>query len=294
MGERYLNVDIGGSVSELRAFIKEFELKSKLKSLLRKVKGLEFESYKEYSPGDDASVIDWKASKRANKILVRQFVEEKNLRVMFLVDVGESMVSGSSDKLKCEYAAEIVSAFAHLISSSGDKFGFILFSDDVKKFIRPSGGDRHFRTLVNEITDPLIYSGVFDLNKSLDFMLNYLKGDISSVVFLSDFISFDEESGKKLALVARKFETIALMIRDPLDGTLPDFLGEITIEDPVTGSQLVVNPKIARNVYEKLSLQQKNLVKNSFFDKRVDLVELATDKPFAPVLSSFLKERTRR
>ena len=52
-----------------------------------KGKGLEFAGYREYSPDDDSTMIDWKASSRANEIMVKEMVEERNLNVFFLIDV---------------------------------------------------------------------------------------------------------------------------------------------------------------------------------------------------------------
>ena len=59
-----------------------------------KGKGSEFDGYRDYSLDDDASLIDWKASVRGNKLFVKQFVEERNINIFFLVDVSESMVLG--------------------------------------------------------------------------------------------------------------------------------------------------------------------------------------------------------
>jgi len=57
-----------------------------------KGRGLEFADYRDYTQNDDASLIDWKASARANKTLVKEFVEERNLNVFLLIDVIYSIV----------------------------------------------------------------------------------------------------------------------------------------------------------------------------------------------------------
>ena len=75
---------------------------------LLKGKGFEFEGYRAYTLEDDSRDIDWKASLRAQELLVRILVEERNVKVFFLFDVSNSMCFSSVDKLKCEYGAEII------------------------------------------------------------------------------------------------------------------------------------------------------------------------------------------
>src|SRR3989344_8757002 len=100
---RRLNVDIPGRISELQAAVRDFEFKTKLYRVILRGRGVEFDGFRSYSSDDDASAIDWRASRRANKLLVRQYIEERNLSVVFAVDVGEHMVFGSTEKLKCEF-----------------------------------------------------------------------------------------------------------------------------------------------------------------------------------------------
>ena len=291
--KRSLNVDIGRSISEFKAAMKEFELKYKLYKIIMRGKGLEFDSYRDYSNDEDAEAIDWKASMRANKLLARKYREERNLKVVFVIDVGENMVFGSTNKLKCEYAVETVAAFAHLIISSGDKIGYVTFSDKVQNYIKPATGQKQFNRFISDITNPDIYSGMSDISIALDFVLTYVN-NVESIILVSDFISFDESTLKNLSLIANKVETLALMIRDPLDRTLPDVTGELVLEDPKTGQQLLVNPKIVRNAYESISLQQEDLLRKACVRYNIDLLELITDKGFVPYLSEFLRSRVKQ
>ena len=144
MVSRSLNIDLAGCISSFEAAALEFELKTKIYRILFRGRGLEFMQFRAYAPEDDASLIDWKASVRAQRPLVRSYKEEKDLRIVFLVDMSDSMVFGSTEKLKCEYAAEVALAFAHLILSSGDKVGFILFNERVFHYSLPRGGMQQF------------------------------------------------------------------------------------------------------------------------------------------------------
>ncbi|MEM4230685.1 MAG: DUF58 domain-containing protein [Candidatus Pacearchaeota archaeon] len=286
------NADISGSISEFEYLMKEFVLKKKLYRMLFIAKALDFDGYREYSTLDDASAIDWKASLRANEILVKKYKEEENLKVVFVVDTSENMVIGSEKKLKCEYAAEVVAALSHFIMSTEDKIGMVFFGSNVKDYLPPARGDNHFRLIVDILTNPENYYGWSNLKDALEYLLSYVSSN--AVIIVSDFLSFDKETKETLNLVANKFETMALIIKDPIDKTLPKVFGEIAIEDPKTGKQILINPAIARKSYEKNAMKKEEFLRSSLTEIGVDFVELTTNVSFIPLLAEFLKTRIKR
>ena len=293
MVDKRLNSDIAGSIAMFESVMKSFEIRTKVYRTMLKGRGVEFDGYRDYAPDDDSSVIDWKASMKANKTLAKQYTEERNLKIVFIIDTGEKMVFGSTDKLKCEYSAEVVAALANLILTSRDKVGYILFGDSVKEFVTPQVGKKHFVQFMNVLTDASTYGGTSHLENALDFVLRYLDKSIASIVLVSDFIGMDETVKDKMTLVAKKFETMALIIKDPIDKSLPDVHGELVIEDPHSGERMLINPSLAKGNYEKFAREQDLFVKQTFFNLGVDVLELMTDKPFVSNLATFLKERAR-
>ena len=288
-----LNVDIPRAITEFEAAAKEFELKEKLYRIIFRGKGLEFDKFRDYAPDEDASSIDWKASLRSNKLIAKQYIEERDLNIVFIFDVSENMLLGSADKLKCEYAVEIFAALAHLIINSNDRVGIVLFSDGVKEFIPPKGGTNQFFYIIDKLSDPSTYSGGARVDKLLKFVLEYLGKNIDVVIFISDFIRVDERALNDLFLVSHKFESIAIMVRDMLDKTFPDIDREIVIEDPATKEQILVNPKAIKEIYEKSALERERVVKGIFRKANIDMVELLTNKSFALDLAGFLSERAK-
>jgi len=216
------------------------------------------------------------------------------LKIIFVLDVSENMIFGSQEKLKCEYAAEVVASFAHLINSTGDKTGSIFFSDKVKSTRRPSGGERNFHRFVDELTDAEIYGGVQNLDVVFNYILNFLGRDIDSIVIVSDFLSFNEQHKKNLAFIGRKFETLVIALRDPLDIALPEFSGEVVLEDPSSGQQLLINPEIAKNAYQIITAEKRKILTETCEANNIDILEISTGDPFVPVLAEFLKARIRR
>ncbi len=290
---RSFNADIASSIAEFHSLMRGFELKKKLYRVLVRGKGVDFEGYRDYTRDDDSNLIDWKASKRTNKLIIKQYQEERNRKVLFIIDVSENMIFGSEKKLKCEYAAEVVGAFIHFIITTRDRCGILLFSDSIKKFIPPLGGIQQFHYCVASITDPLIYGGRANLADALEYVLTYVQSSLVSIILVSDFLVVNEKAKRNLSFIAKKFETLALRIKDKLDYTLPDIAAEIVIEDSKTGQQLLVNPKVARQMYERIVRKQTEELSQLCREGHIDLINLSTAEPFAPHLAEFLKERTR-
>jgi uncharacterized protein (DUF58 family) len=252
--------------------------------------GLEFDGYREYTDTDDASLIDWKASAKCNQVLVKEYVEERNLNVFVLVDVSSSMMLGTTDKLKSEYAAELGAALGFTVLSSSDSFGFAMFSDDIITTMHPQAGNKSMYLFMKHIVDTERYGGKNDLSKALKFMIHYLR-ETAVVFIISDFTNLDEEWLKYLKLGAKKYDIIGIMIRDPLDNKLPDVEGNIIFEDPNSDEQVVVNAQKAQEEYFAYTTKQKEIVKTAFQKYAGGFISLETDKPFVKPLLDFFKRR---
>lgn len=293
MSDKKLRLDISGAVADLESALKDLKLRIRLYRPVFRGRGLEFDSFRYYSPGDDAEDIDWKASKRANKLLVKQFIEERDLKLILAVDVSENMVFGSTEKLKCEYNAEVAAALAHLIMKSNDKVGLILYGSEVIEYLPPSRGDQHFRIIVDKISQVSFYGGHSNIKKAINFINSYMDNSISGIIFLSDFIRVKPDLKKDLTLLSSRFETLSIVLRDPVDMRLPRVNREVMVEDPSTGEIVLMNPKIVGKLYEKNAAEQlKNVVK-LFDDSGIDSLQLMTDKAFALGLSQFISGRTQ-
>jgi hypothetical protein len=294
MNERKLNLDFAGSISELESMMNKVSFKWIIYQFLFRGKGLEFDGYRSYSPNDDASMIDWMATSRGGEILVKKYIEERDLKIMFLIDVGDGMVFGSAEKLKCECAAEVVAALSHLIVLSGDQVGFSLLNSK-EEIILPLGGMRRFNFLAHELSSPENYGGRSKkLDNVLEFFVDYLDKSINAVFIISDFLNLGNNFSKNFQIFSQKFETIPIMVRDNLDETLPVLDSEFTLEDPSSGEQIVVNSVVAKREYEKKAFYDKKLLFGMFNDAGVEPLEIKTHESFIGKLVEFLNERAKK
>jgi len=288
------NVNVPRAIAEFEAALRRFPVKKILYNLLFRGKGLEFDSYRQFESSDDASMIDWKASLRANTLLAKKYIEERDLNVYFLVDVSGSMLFGSRDKLKAEYAIEAVSALSHLIITSGDKIGLVMFSDKVVKFLHPASSRNQFALFVKYLSDPSFYGGGFDLKVAIESVLDYVKTPYNVFILVSDFIKMREDSARKLRLIGTQFEAFAIMMRDELDENLPRTKYQFALQDPYSRKQMILDPEIAIERYRAAVIRQKGIVKETFKKSGIDLLELMTNKSFAAPTVSFLNARASK
>ena len=116
-----------------------------------KGRGMEFEEVREYQVGDEIRSIDWNVTARTGEPYVKLFVEERELTVMFLVDLSASGAFGSTRQIKNEVAAELCALLAFSAIKNNDKVGLIVFTDQVEMFIPPAKGTTHVLRLIREL-----------------------------------------------------------------------------------------------------------------------------------------------
>jgi len=294
-GKGKLRIDVGKAVSQFNKVVKEFKLRKTIYKTIFRGKGLEFDGYRYFDEAlDDASMLDWKASLRANKLLAKKYIEERDLSIYFLFDSSSKMLFGSGNKLKAEYASEVVAALSYLIINSNDMPGLIMFSDKIRKFVRPSKSRYQFSLLVSSLSDASLYGGAFDMASAIDVSLKKIKSENPVVFLVSDFISIRKGFEKDLKLMSTRFETIALMIRDSFDDQLPNVNYQMSIQDPETGRQILVDPSTVGKKYQQMALKQKTAVREMFEKTGVDLLELHTNESFVVPLAAFLRARAER
>jgi len=279
------------AISEFENAMQNFPTKKVLYRAVFRGKGLEFDTYRDFSFDDDADMIDWKASLRANNLLARKYVEERDLNVFFLVDVSNSMLFGSDKRLKAEYITELVGALSHLIISAGDRVGLVMFNKGIVKVLHPSSSKNQFALLVKHLTDPSFYGGGFDLNAAVEHVLKTVKSEYTTFILVSDFIQTRKSSARALRLMGSRFETLAIIVRDPMDETLSDTGCQFSIQDPYSGKQMILDPAIAAEKYHHNALLQKARMKDIFKAARIDFLDLMINKSFAIPVSTFLKSR---
>ena len=257
-----------------------------------KGRGMEFDEVREYTPGDEIRTIDWNVTARMGHPYVKRFVEERELTVIFLVDLSASGAFGSVGKTKNELAAELTALLSFSAIKNNDKVGLIVFTDQIELFIPPAKGATHVLRLIRELLNFKPRQVRTNISESLDYLGRVIHK--RAVVFLlSDFLGEGFESA--LRIVSRRHDLIAVSITDPREVRMPD-VGLIELEDAETGELIVIDTGSmqVRNRYEAQGEERTRTLKNLFRSMDVDHLEIVTGKDYVRELVRFFRQRARR
>jgi uncharacterized protein (DUF58 family) len=113
----------------------------------------EFERLREYTRDDDFRRIDWKATARQRKFMVRQYQQSRNQTVMFMLDCGRMMTAESNGKSILDHALSSVLLLARVALDQGDRVGILAFSSRILRYVAPVAGSGKHRNLVSACYD---------------------------------------------------------------------------------------------------------------------------------------------
>jgi len=257
-----------------------------------KGRGMEFDEVREYTAGDDVRSIDWNVTARMGHPFVKRYREERELTVIFLVDISGSQVCGSAKRSKAELAAEITSVLALSAIKNQDKVGLILFSDRIEKSIPPRKGRTAAMRLVREVLAAEETRHGTDIAGALRF-LNGVQKRRAVVFLISDFLDHSYQS--ELRVAARRHDLICCPVSDPWERVLPD-LGLIEVEDPETGELMLVDTssRSVREHYAEDAQASRDGLLSKFRKLGVDAIPLSTEQPFIDAIHALFRQRQAR
>lgn len=296
MALRDLKVDLTPGLKKLDVFSRRDILSRTMGgewSTTLKGRGIEFAGFREYSYGDDASLIDWKASLRSKSILIREFEDFKNFTVFILFDISDTMLFSSHEKLKCEFAAELIYVLADAINQAGDAVGMAMFNDTLINTILPNIGAEVIRNIKMNLLDKNNYGGNFDLKKALLMTRSYLSSK-AVIIIVSDFIGMDSGWEQYIQMLSGDFELIAFMVRDPRDRELPDSGGQFMVKNPLTGQNLYIDVSQYAKLYSETVKKRELYIRNMFMKHNGDFLLIDTSIDYMDSILKFFQRRSKR
>ena len=265
-----------------------------------KGQGVEFDEVRPYTPGDDVRTIDWNVTAKTGLPYIKRFSEERELTILFLVDVSGSQGYGSVRRSKMELAAEVTALLALTAIRNQDKIGLILFSDKIVKYIPPRKGRDSVMRLVREVLAAEdSATGGTDIAAALKF-LNGVQKRRAVVFLVSDFLSANYQLPSAnyqllLRATSRHHDMVCVPVSDPAERELPD-VGLVELEDPETGELVLVDTSSAA-VRRRFAAQasEENEELGRFFKKNgIDTLSIDTSKPYINEVRALFKRRARK
>jgi len=257
-----------------------------------KGRGMQFDEVREYTPGDDIRSIDWNVTARTGKAYIKRFVEEREMTVLFAVDLSASGQFGTVNKMKNELAAEFCAVLAFAAAKNNDKVGLLIFTDQIELYIPPKKGSSHVLRLIRELLYFKMPRRRTDISMALDYIAKVTRKK-ATIFLVSDFIESDFK--KSLGLLNKRHDVIAVPVRDKVEISMPS-VGLIELQDAETGEIIVVDTSSRkfRNQYGRETSSRFSDLRNLLRSTNVDCIPVTTDKPYIRDLVQFFHTRHKR
>jgi uncharacterized protein (DUF58 family) len=260
------------------------------RSVIRQ-RGLEFDHFRVYQQGDDASMIDWKTSARVNEMMVKVYTEDVPLKILIMVDVSESMIYGTGKKAKIEAAIELAINLTFGSLNSGENVGLIMFNNKIVRAVPFRSGLTHFPEFIDALTDSENFGGNIDFYYVLNMAQQIFK-DQHLVIIISDFLGYGDSLHAQLNAIFEQFDILPIVVYDKTDlafeNSLPFY---INLSDPFSDGRGFLKTKKIRESYKRLSHERVNNLTSFFLAANMDLWMFDTEDSVELKLPRLVDER---
>ena len=253
---------------------------------------IEFAAHREYAPGDDLRHIDWKVWSKTDRLYIKEYEEETNLKCHLIVDCSKSMRYGENDGWsKFDYAATAAASVAYMMQQQQDSVGMVLFSNKIDKNFKSSTHPSHLKMLFHELeqVEP-------DNTTDISDPFLALAGQIRQrglVVLFSDLFIDPDELGKSLQQFRlRRHEVVVFHVMHHDELEFP-FQENTLFRGIEVDAELHTEPRALRKSYLEAVQSYMAKVKKVCATAGIDHVLLDTSKPLDGVLSSYLNFRAK-
>jgi len=258
--------------------------------------GLDLADLREYQLHDDVRHIDWNLTARLDQPHVRIFTEDREMTAWFLLDLSGSVQFGSGLQGKNHLSRDFVACLARMLTREGNRVGALFYGSELEAVLPARGGRLQVLQLLHRMQDrpaPVPTQQPTRLQDLLQAAAHSIKRR-STVFVVSDFISAPGWEAP-LARMARRHETLAVRLYDPLEMALPE-IGLVTIEDAETGEQLFIDSADPgfRERYARIAEDREAQLRDALAASGADTLELATDDDLIEALLRYADLRRQR
>lgn len=250
---------------------------------------IEFLQHREYVAGDDLRHVDWKVWARQDRMVVKQYEEDTNLRCTLLVDVSNSMAYGNGHLNKYQYGCTLACSLAYLILRQQDAVGCIAFDDK----IRANVPTRTKSTHIFSVVDALAVQKPRDKTDMLAILKTVTEAvpRRGMVVLVSDLLADREGLFKGLKLLRQRgHDVLVFHVMDDDELEFP-FSGPTRFEGLESSDFLNCNPRALREGYLAAVQQFLDEVRRECARNMVDYALVRTSQPLDAALATYLSNR---
>ena len=252
---------------------------------------VEFAEHRSYEPGDEIRHIDWKLYGKTNRLYVKRYEEETNLRAHLILDTSKSMAYTSGGVSKLEYGSYLLAALSYLMIRQQDAAGVVLFDENIRSFIPPKSIPSHLNTLLNTL-DIKAPGEDTRIEPVLHEMAERIKKR-GLVIIISDLFDDPENIMNGLKHFRHsKQEVILFHILDRNELEF-DFNSRTKFVDMESGEEITTDPWHVKNEYKNLIKGLQDYYRSECRLNLIDYVPLFTDDSLDKGLSEYFNKRQK-
>jgi uncharacterized protein (DUF58 family) len=252
---------------------------------------VEFAGHRPYVPGDELRFLDWKVYGRQDRLYIKQYEEETNLRAHLLIDASRSMGFKSGSVSKLEYACYCAAALAYLMIRQRDAVGLAVFDEKMRAHISASSRRSQLHLILSQL-DPLQPAGGTALAANLHTLAERLHRRGLLILF-SDLLDDPAETINALQHFRhKKHEIILFHLLDPAELELP-YTGVTRFRDMEGTREITLNPALLRTEYLRRLHAFIDRYRGECGRLKIDYVPVNTQTPYDEFLSAYLTKRAR-
>lgn len=253
---------------------------------------IEFRQHREYVPGDDLRHVDWQVWGRQDRLYIKQYEEDTNMRVNLLVDVSNSMKYGGGVFTKFEYAATIAASLAWLVLKQQDAVGCLTFDEAVASRTKTSSNRMQLNTII-ETLQTVSPEKKTDLAAIFrDAAETFPRRGI--MIVISDLFGDVESTLKGLRVLRQRgHDVMVLHVLDEDEVEFP-FTGSARFSDLESPTTLNCNPRALRKGYLEAMHAFLDEVRRGCARGSIDYALIKTTDPLDAALAQFISRRMLR
>jgi uncharacterized protein (DUF58 family) len=251
---------------------------------------VEFAEHREYTAGDDPRHLDYKMLARTDRLYIKQYEEETNMRVQILLDTSGSMGYSFDGKLsKLDYGSYLTAILSYMMTKQQDLVGLTTFDTEIRLDMPARSSPRHFNELMRQL-EGIKPGRKTDVADMLHKLANRFKKRCL-IVLISDLYDDPEEVMRALHHFRhRRHEVILFHVLDKAELEFP--FHEVTaFYDLETDEKLQIDPSYVRESYlQEIEAFVENY-RRSCAEGGIDYVFTDTTTPYDYMLTRYLAKR---
>ncbi len=250
---------------------------------------IEFLQHRQYNTGDELRHIDWKVYARQDRLHIKQYEEETNLRLTLLVDRSASMSYGEGETNKFDYSASIAASLAYLALRQKDACGVITFDTEVRDIVPAKSNQQHLARILSML-DQVGAAGRTDLVRVAKQVGQAIPRR-GLVLIVSDLLGIDSLVEGMRVLRSRGHDVALFHVLHDDEIEFP-FNGATRFEGLESDDMLNCNPRALRQGYVEALDQFLNATRKACGRLSIDYIQVRTSDPLDALLARFLSHRT--